>query len=73
MSTTDRTDVELRIADLRPLLTQALHAVLPDVPLIDCAVAANTVLDEAEQGNLDLVRVARTFLDGVLATAKMAH
>lgn len=65
--------VDRQIADLRPLLARALHAVLPEVPLIDCARVANSVLDNAEHGDLDLVRAARTFLDGVLASAKAAH
>jgi hypothetical protein len=65
--------VDQQIADLRPLLARALHGIWPDVPLIDCAQVANTVLDDAVEGDLDLVRAARTFLDGVLASAPPVH
>jgi hypothetical protein len=67
------TDVEQQIADLRPLLARALHSALPELSLVDCAAMANKVLDDAEQGELDLVRAARTFLDGVLASAAQVH
>lgn len=71
--TIGRSQRDQQIADLRPMLARALHAVLPELPLVDCARIASKVLDDAEHGDLDLVRAARTFLEGVLASARVAH
>ena len=65
--------IDEQIAALRPLLTQALHAVLPDLPLIDCGRMANQVLDDAANGKMDLVKAAQAFLEGVVARSERAR
>lgn len=62
-----------QVAALRPLLTQTLHAMAPAMPLVDCAVLANRVLDEATECGLDQVRALRDLLGALLEASERAR
>ncbi len=51
--------------DARPLVTQALAALLPGVPLVDVAATVNRVMDAAEDGALGGVRGLIAYLQAV--------
>jgi hypothetical protein len=63
------TEQQAAIKALRPKLTQALHVLRPDLPLIDCARVANAVLDGVEIGDLDGVHRVVVQLDAALAAS----
>jgi hypothetical protein len=67
----DAPDAEQQIASARPILARALHALFPDVPLVDCARIANCVFDDAAAGDFTTARLAIAMLQRVLDTARL--
>src|SRR5947208_1569282 len=54
------------IAELRGLLTQTLHGVCDDAPLVDCARLSNLVFDDAQDGDYNSVKAVICLLKTIL-------
>jgi hypothetical protein len=57
---------EPTIAELRGLLTQTLHGVCGDAPLVDCTRLSNFVFDEAQDGDYSSVKAILCLLKTIL-------
>jgi hypothetical protein len=53
---------------VRPLLTETLHRLLPDMALVDCAATVNAVLDAVEDGDVESARQLHDALQRVLTS-----
>jgi hypothetical protein len=61
------------IKQLRPLAVQALHAIVPRMPLVDCARIVNAAIDSAEDGDLRSVHGLRDLLQRALDASDKAE
>jgi hypothetical protein len=68
----DETSPEL-IEEARTRLMAAVHGLAPNVPLIDCAVLVNGVLDDVANGDLRSTDLMLHLFQGVLDASERAR
>lgn len=61
------------IARLRPLMARMFHGLWPGVALVDCARAANSVMDRIAEGDRELMVGARDFCAVILKSSDEQH